>query len=172
MRRVSIVGNSGSGKSTLARELGAATGLPVFHLDKLFWEPGWRKPDEADFRRRLDEVVASPEWIIDGNYSRTMRPRLERSDTIVYFDLPRLLCMWSVVRRRLASRRGEIRQDLPADCPDKLDAAFFWWIWSYRRRSRQKTIALLEELGEQRRVVWLRKRTGTSKLVQQLTNVS
>ena len=41
MRRVLVIGNSGSGKSTFARALGDRTGLPVTHIDQLFWLPGW-----------------------------------------------------------------------------------------------------------------------------------
>ena len=41
MERIVIIGCGGSGKSTLARQLGEMTGLPVIHLDKLFWRPGW-----------------------------------------------------------------------------------------------------------------------------------
>ncbi len=46
--RVIIVGNSGSGKSTLAREMGERLGLPVVHLDKLFWLPNWIGRSAAD----------------------------------------------------------------------------------------------------------------------------
>ena len=41
MRRVLVIGCGGAGKSTFARELGARTGLPVVHLDRLYWKPGW-----------------------------------------------------------------------------------------------------------------------------------
>lgn len=39
-KRILILGCGGAGKSTLARRLGAATGLPVVHLDGLYWQPG------------------------------------------------------------------------------------------------------------------------------------
>jgi adenylate kinase family enzyme len=40
-KRIIIIGSSGGGKSTLARQLGDITGLPVIHLDKVFWNPNW-----------------------------------------------------------------------------------------------------------------------------------
>lgn len=33
MRRVLVIGSGGAGKTTFAKRLGAATGLPVVHLD-------------------------------------------------------------------------------------------------------------------------------------------
>ena len=42
MERILIIGCGGAGKSTLARRLGEKTGLPVVHLDKLYWRPGWQ----------------------------------------------------------------------------------------------------------------------------------
>mgnify|MGYP000369564906 CR=1 FL=1 len=38
-RRICILGNSGAGKSTLAAALGDVSGLPVVHLDRIFWKP-------------------------------------------------------------------------------------------------------------------------------------
>ena len=47
-KRVLIVGCGGSGKSTLARHLGEKTGLPVVHLDRLWWLPGWVERSRED----------------------------------------------------------------------------------------------------------------------------
>lgn len=59
MERVTIVGPSGSGKSTLAKRLGKRFGLPVFHMDQLFFDPGWvEKSKEAlleETKQILDE---------------------------------------------------------------------------------------------------------------------
>jgi adenylate kinase family enzyme len=51
VRRVAVVGSSGAGKSTFARDLGARTGLPVVHLDRPFWRPGWVETPREEWRR-------------------------------------------------------------------------------------------------------------------------
>ena len=71
MRRVMVVGQPGSGKSTVARALGAATGLPVVHLDRLHWMAGWRERPRAERDRLFAEAEAGERWIIEGNYSAT-----------------------------------------------------------------------------------------------------
>lgn len=84
MQRIVILGNGGSGKSTLARLLGERLDLPVVHLDKLFWEPGWAEPDAQQFRERVREAVAGDAWVCEGNYARrTFDLRLPRADLVI-----------------------------------------------------------------------------------------
>ena len=45
-----MLGTNGAGKSTLARKLGEKTGLPVVHLDQIWWEPGnWQHLEKPEF---------------------------------------------------------------------------------------------------------------------------
>ena len=41
MRRIAVVGPGGAGKSVLATRLGAELGIPVTHLDVLYWRANW-----------------------------------------------------------------------------------------------------------------------------------
>ena len=68
MRRVLVIGISGAGKSTFARELAARIGLPLIHLDKEFWRPGWVTTQQPQWRARVAALAAQDTWIIDGNY--------------------------------------------------------------------------------------------------------
>lgn len=88
MERALIIGPCGAGKSTLAAKLGKKLGLPVFHMDKLAWKPGWVHSSQEELRAKLEEVYAAKRWLIDGNYGGTMAERLERADTVVYLDFP------------------------------------------------------------------------------------
>jgi adenylate kinase family enzyme len=143
MRRVMIIGGSGSGKSTFAREIGLRTGLPVAHMDRLFWEPGWVEADKMVFLRRVEDAVATESWVMDGNYSRTWPGRIDRADTLIFLDLPTWLRLWRVLRRTVLNY-GKSRYDLGEDCPERFDLCLiFGWVTRYHRNSRPKALALM-----------------------------
>ena len=141
-RRICIVGHSGAGKSTLARQLGPLLGLPVTHLDALFWQPGWTEPDRDDFARRVADVVASDRWIIDGGYGKTLAPRLARAEAVVWLDYPVPLLAWRVFRR-WRTWRGRTRPDMGAGCPEKIDFEFAHWVLFAARSNRRMLGRLL-----------------------------
>ncbi len=136
MQRIVIVGRSGSGKSTLARALGECLGLPVTHLDALYWQPGWQPtPDRPAFDARVLEIVAGERWIIDGGYTSTLPQRLRRADTVVVMMAPLWLCLRRVLWRLVAYRGGRTRPDMAPGCPEKVDLEFLGYILSFRRKS-------------------------------------
>src|SRR4051812_36219413 len=93
-RRIAIVGSPGAGKSPLALQLGALLGRPVLHLDRLYWRPGWVEVAQDVFDAQLEGLVGRNEWIIDGNYSRTLDIRLRRADAAIMLDFSRTLCLY------------------------------------------------------------------------------
>lgn len=144
VRRIAIIGPPGAGKSTLARRLGAALDLPVYHLDALYWKPGWVKPSEAEWAQVVEDLVARPEWIIDGNYDTTQVPRLRAADAVIYLDYPRRLCICRILTR-VAAGFGRVRQDMAPGCPERLDVPFLAYVWSFNKvygpRIRQRLAA-------------------------------
>jgi len=57
MRRILVIGIAGGGKSTLALKLGEVLGLPVIHLDAIFWKPGWESIPREEFRALTADLV-------------------------------------------------------------------------------------------------------------------
>jgi adenylate kinase family enzyme len=47
--KVMIFGRPGSGKSTFALKLSQTTGLPLYHLDKYFFESHWKERNYQEF---------------------------------------------------------------------------------------------------------------------------
>jgi len=167
MQRVLVIGSGGSGKSTVAARLGELLGLEVHHLDKVFWSAGWVKPAPDEWLKTVTDLIERDSWVIDGNYSGTLEPRLQRADTIVFLDLPRVLCMWRIVRRFFRYRDGT-RPDMAEGCHEKLDLEFVSWVWNYHRRSRPKVIRLLQEHADGKQIFRLRSRSEVKEFLSQI----
>ncbi|MDZ4364047.1 hypothetical protein [Brevundimonas sp.] len=155
MRRVLIIGNSGGGKSTLARRLGAALGVPVIHLDVLFWKPGWVESPDEEFRARVSDALADDAWILDGNFGGTWDLRMPRADTIVWIDQPPLLCLARAIRRVFRHRR-EHRPDMAEGCREAFELAFYAFILTFNRKVRPRLEAALAHHAGHARVLRLR----------------
>ncbi len=112
-KRILILGCGGAGKSTLARRLGAATGLPVVHLDGLYWQPGWVAMERAAWRRTVENEIAKDAWIIDGNFGSSLELRLSRAQAAVLLDYSRAVCLAGVLRR-VWTTHGRVRPDMGA----------------------------------------------------------
>jgi adenylate kinase family enzyme len=141
MQRIIVLGPPGSGKSTLARRLGAARGLPVFHLDRLYWQPGWIETPAEAFAAEVERIAALPAWVIDGNYTHTIAPRLQTADTLIYLDVPSALSLLRVIRRTLA-QYGRVRGDGPSGCPEQFDLSFLHFVWTWNRERRVRTLKM------------------------------
>lgn len=144
MEKVVIIGCGGAGKSTLARKLGEKTGLPVVHLDSIFWLPGWVEMEKDAFDQRLREEMAKPQWIIDGNYNRTMAERVAHCDTIIYLDFSRFACLRGVIWRFLTNI-GKTRPDMGPGCKEKIDGEFIRWVWNFNKTKREPYYRMLNE---------------------------
>jgi adenylate kinase family enzyme len=147
MQRIVILGNGGSGKSTLARALGERLNLPVVHLDKLFWEPGWAEPDAEQFRERVRDAVAGDAWVCEGNYARrTFDLRLPRADLVIWLGTSRLTCFIRVLVRLL---RNQPRPDRAAGCEERFDLAFLKFVWTFDQGYRPGIEAVRLKVGPQ-----------------------
>ena len=166
MERIIIIGCGGAGKSTLARQLGEKTGLPVVHLDKLFWHPGWVESTKDEIDAKILEEMQKPQWILDGNYNRTLPMRLEKCDTVIYLDFSRFACLMGVVKR-VVTTYGKVRPDMGEGCPERFDWEFLQWVWNFNRKHREKYDRMLNETEGIEKIV-LKNRRMVKRFLQEV----
>ncbi len=146
-------------------KLGALWRLPVVHLDKLFWNPGWVAKSAYEFNRRIEEVLSEEAWIIDGNYGNTLPLRLERCQLVIYFDMPRLVSLGGSLKRALKNR-GKTRADMGDGCPERFNWAFIKYAWNFKRDKSERNKFIVTSSGKP--VVWLRSRREVKRYLRDL----
>lgn len=142
--RIIIIGCGGSGKSTLASELGKIIHIPVIHLDKEFWNPGWKETPRPLWIVKQESLISKEKWIIDGNYTGTMELRFSAADLVIFLDINTITCTISVIKRWITNI-GKTRIDMGNGCPEKIDFEFLRWIWSYSKKQKPKIMVLHEK---------------------------
>ena len=139
-----MIGCPGSGKSTFSKSLHNVTGIPLFHLDMMFWNGDKTTVEKSVFLERLLKVIQNSEWIIDGNYGATMDLRMQACDTIVFLDYPLEVCL-----NGIKERRGKPRTDMPwIENEGEEDAEFIEFIKNYNEESRPKVMKLLDKYSD------------------------
>jgi len=169
MKRIMIIGSGGSGKSTFSRKLSEALGLPLYHLDAYYWKPGWIATPKQEWDEFLRELIQNDEWIIDGNYNRTIDIRISRADTIIFFDLPLWVTTYRIIKRRI-KYHGRTRPDLNEGCPEQLDWEFIKWVWNFRKNKRPGILEKLKKYEKEKKIIILKTRKEVTNLIDQLNS--
>ena len=142
--KVAIVSTaSGNGKTTVGRALAAKLRVPFHELDALHHGPNWTEATPEELRAKVDPIVASEEWVIDGAYRAKLGDLvLESADLVVWLDLPVWVWLPRLVRRtaiRMVTReelwngnREELRNAL-----HPRNSVVVYAVRGYRKRRRR-----------------------------------
>ena len=148
MKKVIVIGCPGSGKSTVSRALHNKTGVPLYHLDMMYWNADKTTVEKSVFLECLYAVIEKDEWIIDGNYGSTMELRMAACDTVIFLDYPLEVCLDGI-----KERRGKPRSDMPWIETEE-DAEFIEFIKNYNEQQKPKVLELLEKYGDKNIVIF------------------
>lgn len=149
--RINVVGTSGSGKSTFAKKLSSALGYPYVEMDKVFWGPNWKKPSEEEFFDKLRLAVSGPQWVLDGNYTRTIPIKWENIELVIWLDYSFPRALFQAIRR--ASFRAWTKEELWEGTGNResFRKSFFsresiiWWTITTYTKTRKKYESYLSD---------------------------
>lgn len=137
MEKIIVIGCPGSGKSTFSKALHKATGIPLVHLDMLYWNTDKTTVEKAVFLERLSNALQEDRWIIDGNYASTMELRIQACDTVIFLDYPVEVCLAGI-----RERQGKPRSDMPWTDREE-DSEFLAFVQDYNAQNRPQVMELL-----------------------------
>ena len=147
MKKIIVIGCPGSGKSTVSRALHNKTGIPLYHLDMMYWNADKTTVEKNVFLERLSAVLKKDEWIIDGNYGSTMELRMAACDTVIFLDYPLNVCL-----NGIEERRGKPRSDMPWIEIEE-DSEFIEFIKNYNKQQKPKVLELLKKYGDKNIII-------------------
>ena len=162
MNRVLVVGPSGAGKSELSRKLHKKLQIPLYHLDNIFWKEDKTHISREDFDKKLDEILKTDKWIIDGDYSRTYEVRIKAADTVLLLYYPLDVCLSGA-----QSRVGKVREDFPW-VDDEFDQDFKEWIINWFDDKLPVLKNLLEEYKDTKEIHVFKSREEGDKFIENL----
>ena len=148
MEKVLIIGSPGAGKSTFARKLNKLIDHPLTYLDRIWHKEDQTNVSRSDFDKHLQQILNTKQWIIDGNYLRTLEMRLQKCDTLFLLDYPVELCLAGA-----SARVGQKREDMPW-VETEFDAEFKQWIIDFPKDQLPIIYELLNQYREKNIVVF------------------
>lgn len=162
MKKAIIIGCPGAGKSTFSRSLRDITALPLYYLDMLYHKPDRTTVPREEFDAKLGEILSRDQWIIDGNYQRTLERRLIAADTVFLLDYPTEVCLEGA-RKRV----GRVREEMPW-VELELDPEFRQAILDFAPNKLPQIYELLEKHGQGKQIIIFKSRQEAQKYLDSL----
>ena len=140
MKRILVIGCPGAGKTYFSKRLSKILDLPLVHMDNLYWRSDKSSVTTEELKAKLLPYLEKDEWIIDGNYHRTLEMRLPYATDVFLLDISRKECVEGILERV-----GKKRDDIPwietKEDADELIA----WTEDYGFRTKDEEVALLNK---------------------------
>ncbi len=165
--RISIVGGSGSGKSTLCNILSKELNLPAIHLDAINFKANWVEIDKKERDEIISKKADENKWIIDGNYSKTLKKRFEKADLIIWLDYSTATQLKGIFKRYFQTRNNE-RNEIPG-CKERLTFTFVKYVATYNKKKRYMIVNDLKDIPKEKVLVF-KKQKDLNKWLKEFTH--
>lgn len=167
INRISVIGGSGSGKSTLTNVLSKELNIPAVHLDSINYNANWIEIDKNERDSIISLKADEQRWIIDGNYNKTLKERLDRADLIIWLDYSSFAHLKGVIKRIVKNYNKE-KPDIPG-CKERFDFTFIKYVATYNRKKRPKVVELIKNIPNEKLLVF-KKQKDLNKWLESFTH--
>lgn len=173
--KISIIGGSGSGKSTLATILSKELNIPAIHLDAINYNANWVEIDQTEREKIIQKKSNEEKWIIDGNYNKTLKERLDKSDLIIWLDYSSLAHLKGIFKRLIKYSNKE-KPELPG-CKERFNFTFLKYVITYNRKKRPEVLKIIKSIPSEKVLIfkkqkdlnkWLKKYTNNEEILEKL----
>ncbi len=162
--RISIIGGSGTGKSTLTDILSKELNIPAIHIDAINYEPNWKKIDKIERDKIILSKINEKKWIIDGNYTKTLQARLNKSDLIIWLDYSTSAQLKGVFKRYLTMYKKE-RPEIPG-CKERFNIEFIKNVASHNKEKRPILKSILKNISEEKILIFKKQKDLNNWLIE------
>lgn len=150
-QRIHIIGASGSGKTYLGQKLSQATGYPLQDLDELKWNNsagtyGVSRPD-AERDDMLRNVIAQPQWIVEGIYYKWVTDSFAKADAIIILQPSSFIRNYRMIMRFIKRKTGLLRSKNET-IKDLID--LIAWTNDYHHHKVPEIIAMTDMYADKR----------------------
>ena len=159
MLKIIVIGSPGAGKSVFSQKLSNITHLPLYHIDMLYHKKDGTHISKEELQNKLRDIFQNDNWIIDGNYQRTLEMRLKECDTVFLLDFPTEVCLEGA-----KSRIGKKRDDLPF-VEEKLDENFEQSITNFANEKLPQIYKLLDKYNMNHDIIIFKSRDEADKYI-------
>lgn len=162
MSKIIVIGSPGAGKSVFSQKLSNITHLPLYHIDMLYHKKEGTHISKEELENKLKDIFQEDDWIIDGNYQRTLEMRLKECDTVFLLDFPTEVCLEGA-----KSRIGKKRDDLPW-IEEKLDENFEQCITNFANEKLPQIYKLLDKYKMNHNIVIFKSRDEADNYISSM----
>ena len=162
MKKIVIIGCPGSGKSYFSNQLKEKLNIPLYHLDLI-----WNKEDKTTLTREefdieLQKIFNIDNWIMDGNYQRTLDLRISNATTVILLDYPLEVCLNGAL-----SRVGIKRDDMPWK-EETLDENFKQYIIKFSENNLPEIYKILDKYKDKKEIIVFKSREESQEYLNNL----
>lgn len=152
MKKINIIGTSDSGKSTFAKKLSLKLNIEYTEMDSLYWDDNWTPHNKEYFLQKIEEITNKNQWILDGNYRKTIPIKWQKADTIIWLDYSFCRTFFQVFKRAIlriidkkplwetSNNKESFKQTFMSK-----DSILLWMISSYPKTKKRYKLMLKEE---------------------------